>query len=65
MALYGGWDSDRSFIANTRPIRDTVIPVMNLSDELRTLYRGTRISQAYAITKCDRVKGLLPATPLL
>ena len=39
----------------------TVIPVMNLTDELRTLYRGTRIGEAHAITKCDRVEGRLPA----
>ncbi len=36
---------------------------MNLSDEPRTLYRGTRIGEVHVITKCDRVEGLLPATP--
>ncbi len=41
---------------------ETVIPVMNLTDETRTRYRGTHISEAHAITKCDRVEGLLPAT---
>ncbi len=35
---------------------------MNLTNEPHTLYRGTRIGKAHAITKCDRVKGLLPAT---
>ncbi len=40
---------------------ETVIPVMNLTDEQRTLYRGTRIGEAHAITKCDRVQGRLPA----
>ncbi len=35
---------------------------MNLTDEPRTLYRGTCIGEAHAITKCDRVEGLLPAT---
>ena len=39
----------------------TVIPVMNLTDEPRTLYRGTRIGEAHAFTKCDRVEGRLPA----
>ncbi len=36
---------------------------MNLTDVPRTLYRGTRIVEAHVITKCDRVEGLLPATP--
>ncbi len=36
---------------------------MNLTDEPHTLYRGTRIGEAHVITKCDRVEGLLPATP--
>ncbi len=40
---------------------ETVIPVMNLTDELRTLYRGTRIGEAHAITKYERVEGRLPA----
>ncbi len=40
---------------------ETVIPVMNLTDEPRTLHRGTRIGEAHAITKCDRVEGRLPA----
>ncbi len=30
---------------------ETVIPVMNLTDEPRTLYRGTRIGEAHAVTK--------------
>ncbi len=36
---------------------------MNLTDEPRTLYWGTRIGEVHVITKCDRVEGLLPATP--
>ncbi len=40
---------------------ETVIPVMNVTDEPHTLYRCTRICEAHAITKCDRVEGLLPA----
>ncbi len=32
---------------------ETVIPVMNLTDELRTLYRGNRIGEAHVITKYD------------
>ncbi len=39
---------------------ETVIPVMNLTDEPRTLYRGTRIGEAHVITQCDRVEGILP-----
>ncbi len=39
---------------------ETLIPVMNLTDEPRTLYRGTRIGEAHAVTKCDRVEGQLP-----
>ncbi len=39
---------------------ETVIPVMNLTDEPRTLYRGTRIGEAHAVTKCDKVEGQLP-----
>ncbi len=35
---------------------------MNLTDEPRTLYRGTRIGEAHLITKCDSVEGMLPAT---
>ncbi len=42
---------------------ETVIPVTNLNDEPRTLYRGTRIEEAHVITKCDRVEGMLPMTP--
>ncbi len=42
---------------------ETVIPVMNLTDEPHTLYRGTRIGEAHIITKCDRVEGLMLATP--
>ncbi len=42
---------------------ETVIPVMNLTAEPCTLYRGTRIGEADVITKCDRVEGLLTATP--
>ncbi len=41
---------------------ETVIPVMNLTDEPRTLYRGTRIGEAHVITKCDNVEGMLPVT---
>ncbi len=41
---------------------ETVTPVMNLTDEPRTLYRGTRIGEAHVVTKCDRVEGLLSAT---
>ncbi len=40
-----------------------MIPVMNFTDEPRTLYRGTRIGKAHVITKCDRVEGMLPTTP--
>ncbi len=36
---------------------------MNLTDEPRTLYRGTRIGEAHVITRCDRVEGMLPTTP--
>ncbi len=36
---------------------------MNLIDEPRTLYRGTRIGEAHAIPRCDRVEGLLPTIP--
>ncbi len=39
---------------------ETVIPVMNLTNELRTLYKGTRIGEAHAVTKYDRVEGRLP-----
>ncbi len=39
---------------------ETVIPVMNLTDEPRTLYRGTRIGEAHVVTKCDNVEGMLP-----
>ncbi len=42
---------------------ETMIPVMNRTDEPRTLYRGTRIGEAHVITKCDRVEGMLPMTP--
>ncbi len=35
---------------------------MNLTDEPRTLYWGTRIGEAHVITKCDRVEGMLPMT---
>ncbi len=41
---------------------ETVIPVMNLTDEPHTLYRGTRIGEAHVITKCDNVEGMLPMT---
>ncbi len=41
---------------------ETMIPVMNLTDEPRTLYRGTRIGEAHVITKCDSVEGMLPMT---
>ncbi len=36
---------------------------MNLTDKPRTVYWGTRIGEAYVITKCDQVEGLLPMTP--
>ncbi len=41
---------------------ETIIPVMNLTDEPRTLYRGTQIGEAHVITKCDNVEGMLPMT---
>ncbi len=41
---------------------ETVIPVMNLTDQPRTLYRGTRIGEAHVITKCDNMEGMLPMT---
>ncbi len=41
---------------------ETVIPLMNLTDEPRTLYRGTRIGEEHAITRCDNVEGMLPMT---
>ncbi len=42
---------------------ETVIPVINLTDEPCTLYRGTRIGEYYVITYyVDRVEGLLPVT---
>ncbi len=41
---------------------ETVIPVMNLMDEPRTLYRDTRIREAHVITKCDNVDGMLLMT---
>ncbi len=41
---------------------ETVIPLRNLTDEPRTLYRGTRIGEAHIITKCDNVEGMLPMT---
>ncbi len=39
-----------------------MIPVMNLTDKPRTLYRGTRIGEAHVITKCDSMEGMLPMT---
>ena len=57
MALCGGRTGDRACGDQT----EAVIPVMNLTDEPHTLYRGTRIGEAHAITKCDRVEGRLPA----
>ncbi len=39
---------------------ETVIPVMNLTDEPRTLYRGTEVGEAHAVTQYDRVEGQLP-----
>ncbi len=42
---------------------ETVISVMNLTDELHTLYRGTRVGEAHVITKCGRVEGLFTCTP--
>ncbi len=62
MALHRGRDSNRICIKDTWPT-ETVIPVMNLTDEPRTLYRGTRIGEAHVITKCDRVEALFPAIP--
>ncbi len=41
---------------------ETVIPVMNLTEEHRTLYRGTWIREAHVITKSDNVEGMLPMT---
>ncbi len=41
---------------------ETMIPVMNLTDEPHTLYRGTRIGEAHVITKCDNMEGMLPMT---
>ncbi len=41
---------------------ETVIPVMNLTDEPRTLYRGTRIGEAHVVTGCGGVEGMLPGT---
>ncbi len=41
----------------------TVITVMNLTYEPRTLYRGTYMGEAHAITKRERVEGLLPGIP--
>ncbi len=41
---------------------EAVIPVMNLTDEPRTLYRGTLIGEAHVITKCDNMEGMLPMT---
>ncbi len=35
---------------------------MNLTDEPRTLYKGTRIGEAHVITKCDNVEGMLRMT---
>ncbi len=46
----------------TRDQPETVIPVMNFTDEPRTLYRGTRIGEAHVIIKCDNVEGMLPMT---
>ncbi len=34
---------------------------MNLTDEPRTLYRGTRIGEAHVVTKYYKVEGRLPA----
>ncbi len=61
MALCGGRDCDRVSIEDTRPTGDCN-PVMNLTDEPRTLYRGTRMGEAHVITKCDNVEGMLPVT---
>ncbi len=41
---------------------ETVIPLMNLTDEPRTLFRGTRIGEAHVITKSDTMEGMLPMT---
>ncbi len=41
---------------------ESIIAVMNLTDEPRTLYRGTRIREAHVITKCDTMEGMLPMT---
>ncbi len=41
--------------------KETVLLVMNLTDEPHTLYRGTRIGEGHAITKCDHVGVMLPA----
>lgn len=42
---------------------DIIIPVMNLTNKLRTLCRGMRIGEACSITKCDRIKGMLSTPP--
>ena len=41
---------------------ETVIPVMNLTDQPRTLCRDTQIGEAHVITKCDNVEGMLLMT---
>ena len=41
---------------------ESVIPVMNLTDEPRTLYRGTQIGEAHVITEYDNVEGMLSMT---
>ena len=50
------------FTLKTPDQPETVIPVMNFTDEPHTLYRGTRIGEAHVITKCDNVEGMLPMT---
>ncbi len=42
---------------------ETVIPVMNLTDEPCMLHRGTRIGEAHVIIKCNCVGGILPTPP--
>ncbi len=41
---------------------ETVILVINFTDESHTLYRGTRIGEAHVITKGDNVEEMLPMT---
>ncbi len=64
MALCRGRDRDRISVKDTDQ-SETMIPVMNLTDESHTLYRGTRIMEAHVITKCDNVVGINAADDYL